>query len=151
VKPVSEAGAEGRRAAEKAALERVLAGQRRLKKTRPEAAAWSAERDPKLVGDLFEELVVQEGWSLDVSLGSLAAGWEGIVGSHVAEHCSPEAFEAGELTIRADSAAWATQIRLLAGPMLQAVAKAVGDGVVKDIKVVGPAATGRKGRYIVRR
>jgi predicted nucleic acid-binding Zn ribbon protein len=121
---------------------------RRLK--RRVAAEWSAGRDPQLAGELLDELVAREGWALDVSLGSLAAGWEGIVGTQVAEHCAPEAFADGELTVRADSSAWTAQIRLLAGQMLSALERAVGDGVVREIKVLGPDGR-RRGRHIVRR
>ena len=41
-----------------------------------------------------------------------------IVGAEVAAHCLPEEFEAGRLTVRADSTAWATQVRLLAPTLL---------------------------------
>jgi predicted nucleic acid-binding Zn ribbon protein len=104
-----------------------------------------------LAGELVEEMVSREGWELDVSLGSIAAGWEGIVGTQVAEHCAPEAFSEGELTVRADSSAWAAQLRLLEGQLVGALAQAVGEGVVTGVKVVGPSAARRRGRYIARR
>jgi predicted nucleic acid-binding Zn ribbon protein len=142
----TEDPADGRRSAERAALDRVMGSGRRVR--RREAADWSAGRDPRLVGDLVEELVAREGWSLEVSLGSLAAGWAGIVGPNVAEHCAPEAFDGGELTVRADSAAWATQIRLLEGPLISALTQAVGEGVVVGVKVLGPAGDKRRPRFI---
>ncbi|MDR2347768.1 MAG: DUF721 domain-containing protein [Bifidobacteriaceae bacterium] len=100
---------------------------------------------------MVDQLVRREGWSLEVSLGSLAAGWAEIVGPNVAEHCSPEAFDNGELTVRADSSAWAAQIRLLEGPLIGALGRAVGEGVVTGVKVVGPAGSKRRARYIKHR
>jgi predicted nucleic acid-binding Zn ribbon protein len=142
---------DGRRSAEKAALDRVMGSTKRLRaKGRPTPGRGS-DRDPKLVADLVDEVVVEGGWALDVSLGSLAVGWGEMVGDKVAEHCVPESFKDGELTVRADSTAWATEIRLLSGQLLEAVARAVGQGVVTDIRVLGPARAQRRGRYVVRR
>jgi predicted nucleic acid-binding Zn ribbon protein len=143
--------AQERRSAQRAALERVLSGSKRLARSRPKAAEWSSRRDPALAGELVDELVKREGWALDISLGSLAATWPEIVGPQVADHCAPEAFAEGELTVRADSAAWATQIRLLAGQLLTALERALGEGLVSEIKVLGPAGPKRRGRHITRR
>ncbi|MDR2453439.1 MAG: DciA family protein [Bifidobacteriaceae bacterium] len=146
----SAAGAEdSRRTAERAALDRVMGSARRVRRSK--AAGRQGGRDPRLAGELVEEMVAREGWSLEVTLGSLAAGWAEIVGPNVAEHCAPEAFEGGELTVRADSAAWATQIRLLEGPLISALARAVGEGLVTGVKVLGPAGVKRRPRYIKHR
>jgi predicted nucleic acid-binding Zn ribbon protein len=138
-----------RRSAEQAAVERILGS--RPRKERRRAAEWSSGRDPALAGELVEELVAREGWALDVSLGTLAATWPDIVGVKVAEHCAPEEFDDGELTVRADSPAWATQIRLLGGQLVEALARSVGEGVVREVRVVGPASKKRRGPYIARR
>ena len=39
--------------------------------------------------------------------------WDQLVGADVAAHTRPERFSDGELVVIADSAAWATQVRLL--------------------------------------
>lgn len=46
----------------------------------------------------------------------------------------------GELTVQADSTAWATQLRLLQRQLLAKIAAGVGDGVVKRLRVQGPTA-----------
>ena len=58
----------------------------------------------------------------------------------MAEHCEPVSFEAGVLSVRADSTAWATQIRLLSSSLLGSIAEAVGPDVVHELRVHGPSA-----------
>jgi predicted nucleic acid-binding Zn ribbon protein len=65
------------------------------------------------------------------------------VGSDLAAHVRPEAFEpdqGGRLVLRADSTAWATQVRLLLPQLRARIDAELGRGVVRDITVVGPAA-----------
>ena len=44
------------------------------------------------------------------------------------------------LTVRADSTAWATQIRLLTSSILGRLEGEVGKGTVSELRVVGPSA-----------
>ena len=55
-------------------------------------------------------------------------------------HCAPVEFRDGVLVVRADSSAWATQLRLLSSSLLTRLAADVGEGTVSEIKVVGPSA-----------
>ncbi len=72
--------------------------------------------------------------------------WAQIVGEEIAAHVSPETFEGGTLTVRADSTAWATQVRLLAPTLLRRLAEELGEGVVERVAVGGPAGPSwRKG------
>ena len=51
------------------------------------------------------------------------------------------------LTVRADSTAWATQLRLLTSSLLARLAEEVGEGTVERARVVGPGApTWSRGR-----
>ena len=61
------------------------------------------------------------------------------MGPELAAHTKPEAFDDGDLLISADSAAWATQVRLLAPQMLKRLAEELGSGVVRRVRVRGPA------------
>jgi predicted nucleic acid-binding Zn ribbon protein len=142
-----------RRSAELAALDRIRAtGAPSRRKKKPAVAQWSGERDPQVLGDLIDEFIQKEGWSQEVSVGTLVARWSEIVGPQVAEHCHPETFDDGALTIRTDSSAWATQIRLLSPQLQTTLDQAVGRGVVTGITVKGPAGRrGPKGRWTVRR
>ena len=66
----------------------------------------------------------------DVAAGSVMSRWPDIVGEQVAGHSEPVAYEDGVLTVRADSTAWATQLRLLTSTILGRLAEEVGLPVV---------------------
>lgn len=76
--------------------------------------------------------------------------WVAVVGEGIAAHATPTSLNDGVLTISAESTAWATQLRMVQAQVLAKIADAVGDGVVKSLKIVGPVAPSwRKGRYHV--
>jgi predicted nucleic acid-binding Zn ribbon protein len=97
-------------------------------------------RDPHLLGDQLEHLLAERGWQVDVAVGSVMGRWPVIVGPEVAQHCSPVTFEDGVLTVRAESTAWATQIRLLASTVLARLEEEAGPGTVTELRVTGPSA-----------
>ena len=66
--------------------------------------------------------------------------WEALVGPSNAEHSKPESFRAGTVTIRADSSAWASQLRLMTPQLLAKLNAALGDGTIRKITVLGPDA-----------
>ncbi len=97
-------------------------------------------RDPKLLGDQLDQFVTERGWAVDVAVGAVIGRWPQIVGPEVAQHCAPVDFVEGVLTVRADSTAWATQLRLLSSSLLARLAQDVGEGTVAELRVVGPGA-----------
>lgn len=97
-------------------------------------------RDPALIGDQLGRLLAERGWHADVAVGSVTGRWVEIVGAEVAEHVRPVTFDAGVLTVQADSTAWATQIRWLSSRLLGRIAEEAGPGTVNDLVVLGPAA-----------
>ena len=98
------------------------------------------DRDPLLIGDQMDRLVADRGWRVDVAVGSVMGRWAEIVGPGVAAHSTPVSFECGVLTVRADSTAWAHQLRLLSSSLLARVAAEIGPDAVAELKVVGPSA-----------
>ena len=81
----------------------------------------------------------------------LFARWDSIVGPEVAQHCRPESYADGQLVIRTDSTAWATQVRLLAPTVLRRLNQELGDETVLRIDVQGPPQPSwRKGLRSVR-
>jgi predicted nucleic acid-binding Zn ribbon protein len=77
--------------------------------------------------------------------------WAEIVGPQLALHTMPESFESGELTVAADSSAWAAQLRLMAPQLVKRLAEELGHGAVRRIRVKGPAGPARSpGRLRVR-
>ncbi len=98
------------------------------------------ERDPQPLGRLAARLAANRGWAGRLAGGEVMSKWAALVGADVAEHTEPVALVGGELTVRADSTAWATQLRLLQRALLAKIAAEVGNGVVKRLKVQGPSA-----------
>lgn len=108
-------------------------------------------RDPRLVGDAVDRLLVERGWGSEVQVGSVIGRWEQIVGAHVADHVVPVEFTGTTLTVRADSTAWATQMRLLVSSVLTRIESEIGEGLVTEIVVQGPGGPSwRKGPLTVR-
>jgi predicted nucleic acid-binding Zn ribbon protein len=124
------------RAAEKGI---VPGGRRRpvLKRERRSGAGKDA-RDPVLFGDAVRRLVEERGWQETTTNASVLERWDAIVGAEVAEHCRPTSLVDGELVLVAESSAWATQVRLLAGQLLKTIREAVGPDVVTKVVVRGP-------------
>lgn len=97
-------------------------------------------RDPVLLGDQLEALVAERAWQAEVAVGAVVGRWAQIVGPEIAQHTAATDFTDGILTIRADSTAWATQLRLLTSTLLTRLAGEVGEGVVAELRIVGPSA-----------
>ncbi|WP_246465051.1 DUF721 domain-containing protein [Ruania alkalisoli] len=103
-------------------------------------------RDPAPLGNTVDALARQLGWSRPLSIGGVIGRWREVVGDQIADHCTPETFDEGVLIVRADSTAWATQIRLLIPQLDRRLAEEVGEGVVTRIQVLGPGGpTWRRG------
>lgn len=97
-------------------------------------------RDPALLGDQLSRLLLDRGWNADVAVGSVMGRWPAIVGLAVAAHCAPVTFVDGVLTVRCDSTAWATNLRLMSSTLLGRLETEAGEGVVTELRVVGPSA-----------
>jgi len=97
-------------------------------------------RDPSLLGDQMDRLLLDRGWNVDVAVGSVMGRWPEIVGRDVAEHCKPVTFSDGVLTVRADSTAWTTQMRLMSSSILGRLETEVGKDTVTELRVQGPSA-----------
>jgi predicted nucleic acid-binding Zn ribbon protein len=82
---------------------------------------------------------------------AVIARWEQIVGADLAAHVTTEQYADGELTVRADSTAWATQVKLLAPNLVRRLNEEIGHGSVTRVIVLGPhAPSWRKGPRTVR-
>lgn len=107
--------------------------------------------DPQPLTAAFGGLLSARGWRERAAVGAVFGQWTDIVGPQLALHTKPESFEAGELTVSADSPAWATQVRLMAPQILKRLAEELGHGTVRHIRVNGPAGPPRRaGRLRVR-
>ncbi|MFC7495564.1 MULTISPECIES: DUF721 domain-containing protein [unclassified Nocardioides] len=109
------------------------------------------DRDPQLLDNTLGRLVAEHGWELDLRVQGVFGRWAELVGAEVAQHCTPETFTDGRLVVRADSTAWATQLRLLAPTIVRRLNEELGHGTVTLIEVLGPhLPTWKKGPRSVR-
>ncbi|MEV0462444.1 DUF721 family protein [Nocardia tengchongensis] len=112
--------------------------------------SWSGagpdDRDPQAFAALAMQLAKGRGWSAKVAEGTVFGRWAAVVGEDIASHAQPISLENGVLSIQAESTAWATQLRMFQSQILAKIAAAVGNGVVKQLKINGPTAPSwRKG------
>ncbi len=114
------------------------------------SAAGPDERDPQPLDQVVERLVAERGWQTNRAIGGVEGRWSQIVGQEVAAHCAPENFTDGQLTVRAESTAWASEIKLLATSLLARLNEDLGAGTVTGLRVVGPAGPSwKKGKWSV--
>jgi predicted nucleic acid-binding Zn ribbon protein len=97
-------------------------------------------RDPQPIGSVLNRLIKARGWQRPAAEAMVFGAWERVVGPDVAQHSRPVKLQDGELTVEAESTAWATQLRLLAASLLRRIAAEVGPNVVRTLHVHGPAA-----------
>lgn len=110
-----------------------------------------SSRDPQLVGSVVADFLDEQGWQGSAALAELAESWPQVVGPDVAAHVAIESWTDGELVLRADSTAWATQVRLLSDSLRRQVAQVVGADVLRSITVKGPdAPSWRAGPRVVK-
>lgn len=102
-------------------------------------------RDPLPLGAALQRLSVERGWEMPLAVGGVMGRWRELVGAEVAQHCVPQGYDeaARVLTVRCDSTAWATQLRLLSAQLVARVNADGAAGSVRSIRVVGPGAPAR--------
>jgi predicted nucleic acid-binding Zn ribbon protein len=136
----ADALARARAAARSRGLRPGVKPKRRFKDVPDGMGGRKSGRDPMLLGQELDAFVSERGWKVDVAVGAVLGRWPTIVGEEVAQHCHPVEFVDTVLTVRADSTAWATNLRLMSATLMGTLAREVGEGTVSQIRVVGPSA-----------
>ena len=109
------------------------------------------ERDPQPLTAAVDRLLAERGWETEAAVGGAMGRWPAIVGPALAAHATPVAFDRGELTVQADSTAWATELRLLAPTLVRRLNDDLGAGTVRAVTVLGPGGPSwKRGRRSVR-
>jgi predicted nucleic acid-binding Zn ribbon protein len=121
-------------------------------RTDPQASSARPDgRDPAKLSAAVERLVESKGWSTELSVHTLLARWGLLVGSVNAAHSHPEAYTDTVLTVRTDSTAWATQLRMMAPQLVAMLNEQLGQGTITVVKILGPdAPSWKRGRLAVR-
>jgi predicted nucleic acid-binding Zn ribbon protein len=97
-------------------------------------------RDPQRFGTLVRRLVADRGWEATAATASVLSNWAGIVGAELATRCQPVSLRDGELTLAAESTAWAMQVNQMRPLLMTRIRAELGPDVVTRIRVRGPTA-----------
>jgi predicted nucleic acid-binding Zn ribbon protein len=95
--------------------------------------------EPGKLNEVLDELISTRDWKKGIAEGTLFSNWREIVGDDVATHCEPITLLEGRLTIRAQSTAWATQLRLINDQILKTIQTHSEGVLVEEIVVIGPS------------
>jgi predicted nucleic acid-binding Zn ribbon protein len=98
------------------------------------------QRDPQPFGSLVRRLVADRGWEATAKSATVLAGWDRIVGAELAARCQPVSLREGELTLAAESTAWAMQLRGMLPTLMTRIRTELGPEVVTRIRIHGPTA-----------
>jgi hypothetical protein len=100
---------------------------------------------PEPVGDALSTLIRQRGWEEALGNAALWSRWSDIVGEALADRCEPVRLRRGVLTVRAESQAWATQLRYLTTQLRRRAGEVLGGDPITDVVItVGPLEVGRE-------
>jgi predicted nucleic acid-binding Zn ribbon protein len=97
-------------------------------------------RDPHGIDDVLEGLTSKLGWNSPLAQADLLASWPELAGAETAEHSAPVGIEDGVLTVRCDSTAWATQLRLMRGTITTQIALRYPHAGIQSVRFEGPNA-----------
>ncbi len=157
-KPEKEPAADGPRGADlarealaqaraRSATKRKLAGRTGTAGRRSTVGSrrrWSGPgadfRDPKPLGATMKTWLKDAAVGADLDKANIMGRWPQIVGPDIAAHCEPINFVDGELTLRAESTAWATQIRMMSPQIMTKIAASMGPNVVRKVRAQGPSS-----------
>lgn len=97
-------------------------------------------RDPLTAGASLDALITDFKWSSELGEAELFVSWAAVAGDDIAAKSTPEKFQDGIFEVRATSTAWATQLRLLNGEILEKLqAKFPNLGII-ELKVLNPVS-----------
>jgi predicted nucleic acid-binding Zn ribbon protein len=110
------------------------------KKKESTSAPFGLGRDPRGIDDILSGLTSRLGWNSSLAKADLLASWSELAGAETALHSEPVGIEDGVLTVRCDSTAWATQLRLMRGQITTSIAQRFPDAGIESVKFDGPNA-----------
>ena len=91
--------------------------------------------EPGKLSEVLDELITTRDWKKGIAEGTLFSNWRKIVGDEVANHCEPITLLEGRLTIRAETTAWATQLRLIQDEILKTLQTHSEGALVEELLV----------------
>ena len=97
-------------------------------------------RDPVTALASVDALLAEFSWNGQLAEADLFNRWAELVGDQTAENSVPETLSDGTLTVRCKSTAWATQLRLMQGTILERLNSEFPALEITALKMLGPAA-----------
>lgn len=97
-------------------------------------------RDPHGLSAVMDSLTARMGWNSSLARSEILSSWSEIAGQETAEHSEPVGIEEGVMTVRCDSTAWATQLRLMKTPLLTQIIVRYPDAGIDSLRFEGPNA-----------
>jgi predicted nucleic acid-binding Zn ribbon protein len=113
---------------------------KRTKREPGSSAPFGSGRDPEGLGSVVDALTVRLGWNSPLAQSELLASWAEIAGIETAEHSTPIAIDEGVLSVKCDSTAWATQLRLMRVQLTTSIATRYPDAGIQSVRFEGPGA-----------
>jgi predicted nucleic acid-binding Zn ribbon protein len=114
---------------------------KRAKKSKEGASVpFGVGRDPRGIDAILDGLTSRLGWNSSLAKAELLSSWADLVGEETAIHSEPAGIEDGVLTVRCDSTAWATQLRLMRGQITTSIARRFPEAGIESVKFDGPNA-----------
>lgn len=99
--------------------------------------------EPAPVAELLRRVAERRGWDRRLEGARVHDSWGEIAGEELARHAQPVRLVGGVLVVRAESAAWATQVRYLAATLAARANEVLGpDQVTKVTVTAGPLDRG---------
>ncbi|MGX5681757.1 DUF721 domain-containing protein [Schumannella luteola] len=120
--------------------DRSAAARKRRVKVEGTSVPFGDGRDPLGLGDVIDGLANRMGWTSPLARSELMTSWAEIVGAETAEHSEPVGVEDGILTVRCDSTAWATQLRLMRAQVTTTIAARYPEAGITAVNFAGPNA-----------
>ncbi|MFI9588070.1 DciA family protein [Streptomyces sp. NPDC052236] len=133
-------------AAREAAKARGESGTRKAKRRTRTTTARRDGREPTGFAAVLQRLMADRAWDLPAAGGSILDQWPTIaaaISPQLPEHVQAVAFhaETGQLDLRPDSPAYATQLRLITSRIIRAANDAAGSEAVRTVRVLSVGAT----------
>lgn len=91
---------------------------------------------PTPVGDALDLLASTMGLASVDGINHLFMAWSDVVGSSLAENCSPKRLSDGVLVVEASDQQWITELSWMTSLIIDRCNDALGDGQVTDVRIV---------------
>ena len=111
---------------------------KRAKREPGASAPFGKGRDPQGIAEVMDALTSRLGWNSPLARSELLSSWHEVAGIETAEHSRPVGIEDGVLTVKCDSTAWATQLRLIRVQITTRIAERYPDAGIQSVRFDGP-------------